>query len=139
MYMRLVTPGPYTMMVQNANGGSNVLTFTVTGNTSGSPISISGLDAPTSLPVGSTGTWTVHVLAGSGTTGNLHYSVIWGDEVNGMTASSIMMPAPSTTQTSASFTHAYQRTGTFTPTFTVTDDNGNNANVSNTLTITPLY
>src|SRR3989344_263222 len=53
------------------------VTITVSGTSSGAP-SISGLDAPTSLAVGQTGTWTVRASAPAGT--QLSYSVLWGDE-----------------------------------------------------------
>jgi hypothetical protein len=137
MYMRQITPGAYTVTVQNENGTSNGTTFTVT-LLSASAISISGLDAPSTLTVDNLGTWTVHVVAGSGVS-NLHYSVHWGDEAVGMSQSNIMMPIPSSTQTSATLTHTYQQTGTYTPIFTVTDDNGNSTSVSNTLTVTTVY
>ncbi len=39
------------------------------------------------------------------------------------------------TQTSATFTHAYQEAGTYTPEFTVTDENGNSAKVSATVVV----
>lgn len=138
MYMRLITPGVYTVSVQNSNGTSNTLPFTVTGSNT-EPLSITGLDAPATLALGVPGTWNVHVSA-PGTSGQLHYSVIWGDETyaNGNTA----IMAPSSTepaQTSSSFTHAYHRSGTYTLIFTVADDNGNSVSTSNTLTVTPLY
>lgn len=137
MYMRQVTPGQYGIVVQNTNGTSNSILFTVTsGSGTGSQISITGLDAPASLSLGQSGTWSVHVASGSGS-GNLHYSVVWGDE--GMYYNGSMMPASYAVQSSATFTHAYQGAGTYTPVFTVTDDYGHSATVSNTVTITPLY
>ncbi|MFA7309702.1 MAG: peptidoglycan-binding protein [Candidatus Paceibacterota bacterium] len=137
MYMQLVTPGVYTVYVTNENGSTNVVTFTVTGGTNAGTVSVNGLDAPTSLPIGVSGTWTVHATTNSSNTG-LHYSVIWGDEV-AMAGNSIMAPRDTTIQTSASFTHAYQRPGVYTPVFTVTDDAGHSATVSSTVTITPIY
>ena len=136
-YMRLLTPAQYQITVLNSNGTSNAITFTVTsGTTDGQQLSISGLDAPASLALGTTGTWTVHALSSG--QGNLHYSVVWGDEAavysNGIAAS------PTTnTQSSATFTHAYSRSGTFTPTFTVSDDFGHSVSTSNTVVVTPLY
>ncbi|MDB5188084.1 MAG: hypothetical protein JWO50_604 [Candidatus Kaiserbacteria bacterium] len=139
MYMQLITPGTYTIYVQNENGTSNSVTFTVTGgSTSNTGPSISGIDAPTTLALGTQGTWTVHTATMSNATSNLHYSVVWGDE-NNMAASQIMAPAPTTVQTSATFTHAYSRSGIYTPMFTVTDDNGRSATVSATVNVTPLY
>ncbi len=134
---RLLSPGTYTLAIQNANGTSNTIPFTVTGTTNGQPISITGLSAPATLALGQNGTWTVQVSASSQTQ-NLHYSVVWGDEStvynNGVAASSV-----NTVQTSATFTHAYSRSGTYTPVFTVTNDNGQSVSTSNTITVTPLY
>jgi hypothetical protein len=137
MYMQLITPGTYKVYVENANGTSAAVSFTVTGTSVNSGVSINGLDAPTTLPIGTPGTWTVHAVSNS-TNANLHYAVLWGDE---QTAgqSQIMAPAPSDVQTSASFTHSYQRSGTYTVQFTVTDDSGRSASVSSTIVVTPLY
>ena len=75
-YMRLVTPGQYNITVLNSNGTSNALSFTVTsGSTGGSQLSITGLNAPASLALGQSGTWTVSATSNAGT-GNLQYSVV---------------------------------------------------------------
>ncbi len=138
MYMRQVTPGQYTITVQNSNGTSNALTFTVTGGgANDQQLSISGLDAPASLPLGTSGSWTVHTLSNG--QGTLHYSVVWGDEYMYANGSSIMAPKNTTTQSSATFTHAYSRAGNYTPVFTVTDDYGHSVTVTNTVVVTPLY
>jgi hypothetical protein len=138
MYMRLLTPGQYNITVLNQNGTSNALSFTVTsGSTGGSPLSINGLNAPASLALGQSGTWTVSATSNAGT-GNLQYSVVWGDEAtiyNGSVASSPI----STVQSSATFTHTYQRAGNYTPVFTVTDSTGHSVSTSATVVITPLY
>ena len=137
MYAILVTPGQYNVTVQNSNGTSNSMIFTVSSSDSTvQPLSITGIDAPSSLRVGQTGTWNVHVNANTNS-GNLHYSVNWGDQGQGM--SSIMAPAPSNVQTSATFNHTYQTTGTYTATFTVTDDSGAQTSTSNTITVNPIY
>jgi hypothetical protein len=137
MYMREVTPANYSITVLNSNGTSNTIVFAVTGASQSNPLSINGLDAPTSLALGQSGAWTVHVLAGSGT-GTIHYSVIWGDEATMMT-SGIMIPAQTSVQTSGTFTHAYSRSGTYYPVFTVTDDSGRIVTASSAVTVTPLY
>lgn len=138
-FLRAVTPAPYVVTVQNSNGLSNAISFVVTGGSiSNQPLSINGLDAPATLALGAQGTWTVHVLAGSGTTGNLHYSVVWGDEAFNPN-NSIMAPQPNAVQTSAAFTHVYTRSGTYKPVFTVTDDSGHSVTASNTITVMPLY
>ena len=86
---------------------------------------LSGIDAPTTLAVGEEGTWTLH--AATNASGNLHYSVVWGDE----SASPLRaMALSSTEQSSATFTHVYDTKGTYAPKFTVSDDNGHSASVS---------
>ena len=135
-YMRLVTPATYAITVLNSNGTSNTLYFTVTSGSGGQALSISDLDAPASLALGQVGAWTVHIQAL--TNANVHYSVVWGDEAtiynNGIAASPIQ-----NAQSSATFTHSYSRSGTYTPTFTVTDDSGHSISASNTVVVGPLY
>ncbi len=138
MYMQLLTPGTYTVYIQNNNGSSNAVSFTVTGSSSSQGPTITGIDAPSSLVLGSVGTWTVHASVPSGSTTNLHYSVNWGDQYaipNGIVASS---PA-ATFQSSATFTHAYAQAGTYTAMFAVNDDSGRSSTVNSTITVTPLY
>lgn len=96
--------------------GSAVIT--VTGQSTGG-LSISGLDAPSQLAVGQMGTWTVHVNNASG---QLSYSVIWGDEGAGATTSAA--PVSSTVSTSGTFTHSYMSSAVYTPRFTVSGANG---------------
>jgi hypothetical protein len=80
----------------------------------------------------------VHVSVPSNSTSNLHYSVVWGDEQQGINAS-IAAPAQTSIQTSATFTHTYHVSGTYTPVFTVMNDAGQSAQSSATVTVTPLY
>ncbi|HVM73557.1 MAG TPA: IPT/TIG domain-containing protein [Candidatus Paceibacterota bacterium] len=137
MYALLVSPGTYNVSVDNGNGASNAVPFTVTGGSMSNGPTISGIDAPATLSLGTTGVWTVHASVMNGSTNNLHYSVNWGDQpvvMNGIAASS-----PTTVQSSATFTHVYTQAGTYTATFTVSDDNGNTSTVSSTITVTPLY
>ena len=138
MYMQLLSPGVYSIYVQNDNGTSNPVSFTVTGASSNQAPTISGLDAPATLALGSTGTWSVHAAANAGSTTNLHYSVNWGDQ-QVFAASGIMASPATSLQSSATFTHAYSQAGTYTATFTVSDDNSNSSTVSSTITVTPLY
>lgn len=114
--------GIYNVRVHNGDKRSNAVAFTVT---AASPsLSVSGVDAPVVLLVGAEGTWTVHAAT---TSGNLHYSVTWGDE--GATPLR-MMALSASVQTSASFTHAYETSGTYMPKFTVSDDSGHSETVS---------
>jgi hypothetical protein len=128
-----VVPGNYSVTVTNDpkyGTSSNALTFIVTGGSSYGNLSISGIDAPTSLPVYTSGTWTVRVN-NSGST-YLHYSVVWGDEgYYGIAAT-----APQSYYTnSATFTHTYQQRGTFAPRFTVTDDYGHSVTSAATINV----
>ncbi|HEX7651538.1 MAG TPA: PKD domain-containing protein [Candidatus Paceibacterota bacterium] len=125
MYAILVRPGTYDVRVQNGSTTSNAVEFKVTAAASTGRISVSGIDAPTTLAVGEEGTWTLH--AATNASGNLHYSVVWGDE----SASPLRaMALSSTEQSSATFTHVYDTKGTYAPKFTVSDDNGHSASVS---------
>ena len=139
-YMRLVTPGNYGITVSNGSGISEGLTFTVTGGaTTFNTLSISSLDAPTSQPMGVSGTWTVHALTNTSVP-NLHYSVIWGDEpVTQSATAKFRVPDTTPLPTTATFSHAYQSPGTYTPQFTVTDDNGHSVTASASVVITPIY
>jgi len=127
LYAILVKPGTYDVTVQNGDTQSNAVSFKVTAgsNVPADRVSISGIDAPASLAVGQDGTWTVN--ADTNVSGNLHYSVVWGDE-NATANRPMLMSA--TTQSSATFTHAYSSKGTYAPKFTVSDDNGHSASVS---------
>jgi peptidoglycan hydrolase-like protein with peptidoglycan-binding domain len=138
MYMQLITPGTYTIYVQNDNGTSNSFSFTVTGT---SPLtsapSITGIDAPSTLALGSTGTWTVHASVPSGSTTTLHYAANWGDQP--ALAGNALVASSPVSQSSATFMHAYTQAGTYTAVFTVSDDSGQSSTVSSTITVTPLY
>jgi hypothetical protein len=50
-----------------------------------------------------------------------------------------MAPQNTSVQSSATFSHAYGRSGTYKPVFTVTDDFGHSVSASNTVVVTPLY
>ena len=101
---------------------------------------ISGVSGPQQLNVNQSGTWTVTASDRSG--GNLSYSVVWGDEgyMYGTSASNLQRPV---SQQSATFTYSYANAGLYTPTFTVTNQNGQSAktslsvNVGNVTTPTP--
>lgn len=113
----------YRVRVTSDEGRSNAVALKVAPALK-TRVSVSGVDAPMRLTTEEDGTWTVH--AASNADGNLHYSVVWGDE--GMTA--MRRLDSGMTQASATFTHRYAAAGTYHPKFTVTDDNGNSASVS---------
>ncbi len=94
-----------------------------TTTTPGAP-SINGIGGPASLAVGQQGTWTVHASVASNANTNLRYSVIWGDEAVLDRIGALAGTAPTSLQTSGSFTHAYARVGTYNPVFTVANDAG---------------
>ena len=87
---------------------------------------ISGVNGPQTLNVNQIGTWTV--MASSLNSGNLTYSVNWGDQpvyAYGTNNSSVLV-----SQQNAVFTHTYTQVGNYRPTFTVTNSNGQSASTS---------
>lgn len=136
-----LAPGTYTMAIETNDGTTNQISFSISDTSSNQVPTITGLTAPTQLSVGNSGTWTVHTMQSSSyldAAMQLHYSVVWGDELYAGN-SSIMAPWSPAVQSSATFTHAYQRTGTFTPIFTVRNNAGQSASASATVTVTPIY
>lgn len=129
--------GSYTVSLESAFGESNQVAFTVGSGTSAGPISITGIEAPAALAMGTTGTWIVHTSVPSDI-GTVHYQVNWGDSVPASGAS-IMAPQVISIQNNSTFTHSYARAGTYAPLFTVSDDAGHSASVSSTVTVTPWY
>jgi len=116
----------------NGNGNGNGNTTTV--------LAITGIDASPQVNVGQTGSWTVHtsLVSGSQNVGQLHYSVVWGDEVQyarGFSRTAQSNQSGSSVQNAGSFTHVYTQNGTFNPSFTVTDDYGHTAHVSVTVVV----
>ena len=120
--------GSYDVYVENENGTSNAIRFAVNAEEA-VRISISSIDAPVRLSVNEEGTWTVN--ADTNVSGNLRYSVVWGDE--GMMRSMFSSPD---TQTSSTFTHRYGAEGTYKPKFTVSDEAGHSSSVSATVVVT---
>jgi len=106
------------------------VTITVTnGSTTGAP-SIFGIDGPTQLAVGQSGTWSVHVTDSSG---YLSYSVRWGDEALAPIPYGVSASAP--IASFGTFTHTYATAGTYSPTFTVTNANGQSVTASATVVV----
>ncbi len=117
-----LTLATYAVTVTDNDGTSNTADLQIVDN---GKVSISGVDAPVKLTVGEAGSWTVH--AATNTSGNLMYSVDWGEEDLMMAR---MLSDDEMTQASASFTHTYSTEGTYYPKFTVTDEEGHTASVS---------
>jgi len=95
--------------------------------TENQPPVIHGIEGPTTLKTGETGTW--RIKAYDPENGPLTYSVIWGDETGTATSPLSLLPPRRESQT-ATFTHSYSTAGTYTPAFTVTDNKGLSAKTS---------
>ncbi len=132
-----ITPaGQYTIQICQTGTSvctSSQSTFTIysNGQTNSQPV-ISGIDAPVTLSVGQSGTWTVH--ATDPMNGTLSYSVLWGDEQNYAYTTSGAMASPQVMQTTT-FTHSYANAGVYTVTFTVRNSSGLQAQTTSTVTI----
>jgi len=91
------------------------------------PPVISGINGPQSLNINQIGTWTVNTA--NINSGNLSYSINWGDQplyAYGTNSSSLY----SLPQQNAIFTHTYTQAGTYRPVFTVTNSSGQSASTS---------
>jgi hypothetical protein len=135
MYASQLLDGTYDMHVQNTNGTSNTVSFTVgTTNTNTAPV-INSITAPTQIAVGTQGTWTVNATTPWYNPNNqyfvapVRYSVVWGDETTTQPYG-YSMSNQATVQSTGSFTHVYSTPGTYKPVFTVTLDNGQSASAS---------
>ena len=119
-----VVIGTYPVSVTNAYGErSNTLQFQVTSlapaNTA--PI-ITSVEGPNSLPIGTSGTWTLRLNAPTGS--YVTTSVVWGDEgLYGHQASVPQSMFVAVGQV-VTFTHTYHASGTYTVRFTVSNNAG---------------
>lgn len=93
-------------------------------STTNLPPTINGISGPIILKTNETGKW--EVKASDPENGTLSYSVQWGDD---NTKGPDVSTASNISQT-ATFTHSYSRSGTYNPTFTVTDNQGFTAKTS---------
>ncbi len=89
------------------------------GNPLPGALSVAITNAPTSLAVGQTGTWSI-LATGAQSNSNMSYSVTWGDEniYAGTQAQAVSLPQSSQITT---FTHAYANAGIYTVTFVARD------------------
>lgn len=92
---------------------------------------ITNISGPTSLNVGQSGTWTLSTNAPYGS--YLSTSVRWGDEGYYPYATAASAPGYVSSQTSLS--HTYQQAGTYTITFTVSDNYGHTQSASQTVVV----
>ncbi|MDO9399706.1 MAG: hypothetical protein Q7T79_03435, partial [bacterium] len=86
---------------------------------------ISGVSGPITLKTNETGTWTIK--ANDPGNGQLTYSVIWGDEAMFIGDTQL---TPKTFVQITTFTHSYNKAGNYTPTFTITNNQGFSAKTS---------
>ena len=115
--------GTYNVSVSNSAGiTSNSMPFTITSLGGSSAPTISAVTGPTSLATGATGNWSLTIQNPTGS--YVTTSVTWGDTGNGY----VNQAAPQITytqgQSTISFSHAYIATGTYTITFTVSNQSG---------------
>ncbi len=96
----------------------------------GSAPSIQSFSGPTTLQTNQTGTWYVNVGT---STGNLTYSIVWGDEMNYAYASALSQQSYTTQQTT--FTHSYSNPGTYTVIITARDTMGRSTQATATVTV----
>jgi len=135
-----VSDGQYKIQICPTNMNGNAQCddsdnyFTITSGTTNSqtPV-INGVDAPTSLIINQTGTWTVR--ATDPQNGTLSYSVDWGDQYLNVPQGYAAAAAPQYTQ-STTFTHSYSNVGTYTVKFTIRNSVGLTAQTSSTVTVT---
>ncbi len=128
--------GQYTIQIcetgtNNCDSSNNYFNIYSNGSVINQPV-INGINAPTTLSVNQSGTWTVSVTDPQKST--LNYSVTWGDENNYVPTSGVMM-SPQTSQ-SATFTHSYSAAGFYTVRFSVRNSTGGMAQTSATVNVT---
>ena len=124
--------GTYNVSVSSSAGvTSNSMPFTITSlGSTGAPtiVSVSG---PTSIATNVSGTWSLVIQNPSGS--YVTTSVSWGDTGNGY----VNQAAPQTTyaqgQSTITFSHAYITSGTYTATFTVANQNGQQNTTTETI------
>ncbi len=123
--------GPYTRVaIANVCGGNPVPV-----PVPAPVISITNVSGPNTLTVGEQGTWSITTNAPSGS--YVSASVRWGDENQYGFASAPAQQAYTSQQNT--FSHAYQNAGTYTVTFTVTDQSGRTDSASATVTVSGGY
>ena len=134
-----LSAGQYKIQICPTNVNSNLQCddsdnyFNITSSnvSNGQTPVISGIDAPTSLALNQTGTWTVH--ATDPLNGTLSYSVNWGDSaypVAAYSTSAALSYGQSTT-----FTHSYSNAGTYTIAFTVRNSSSLQAQTTTTIVV----
>lgn len=133
--------GQYKIQICNSNASQcddsdNNFNITSSVVSTGQAPVINGVDAPTTLTVNQSGTWSVR--ASDPQNGTLSYSVDWGDSSNcpsGYACAPLQASLPAASQ-QTTFTHSYTSVGTYTVRFTVRNSAGLTAQTSSTVTVT---
>ncbi len=135
----VIQDGQYKIQICTTNGSQcddsdNYFTMSSNGTvTSNTPV-INGIDAPTTLTVGQTGTWTIYAKDPQNLA--LYYRVDWGDSVAlpvGWVGNAM---EPVAFSQAATLTHVYSIAGTYTPKFTVVNSANQTAVTSATVQVT---
>lgn len=117
--------GTYSVIFRLSSGGqTQTVTHKVhvgTVSSSNSAPSITSISGPSSLSVGTTGTWEMRASDPEGK--RLTYSILWGDDAARDTQLVAEIRGASSAQTT-NFTHSYSRAGTYTVRITVSDQLG---------------
>jgi peptidoglycan hydrolase-like protein with peptidoglycan-binding domain len=141
-YQSPVPAGQYKIQICPTNVNSstqcddsdNYFSITSSPSNGQTPI-INGVDAPTSLSINQTGTWTIHATDPQNST--LNYYVDWGDVSNCNFPRTCATPSASPQYTqNTTFTHAYSNAGVYTVTFLISNQAGLTNQTSSTVTIT---
>ena len=133
-----LTVGTYNVSVSNEFGfTSNALPFTVSSVSQYTLTpTIVFINGPTTLAAGNQGTWTVNV----NNPGNANITVTakWGDEtIYGSSSFSSQLVTAGGTQT-LNFTHAYLTAGSYTITFTASNNMGSQNSVTTNVMVSPV-
>jgi len=124
-YGQQIVGGTYPVSVRNSQGQtSNTLNFSVTSGSGGGAPIVASVTGPTTLSTGTQGTWTLTLNAPYGS--YVTTSVQWGDESLYAYAAGVPQSTYVSGQQTVTFTHTYNSSGNYTPTFTVTGPGGSN-------------
>ena len=119
------------------NNGNNGYTNGVYNTCYNGPVSLSNVNGPTTLTVGTSGVWTLTIYNPSS-----NYVAIgakWGDEVNYNSQPTATQSSSVQGQQTISFTHTYQTSGYYTVVFTATDSQGMQTSINASVNVSGNY
>lgn len=119
-YLQVCTDAGLDGWPQNCDKSNNPFSILAQNSTNRAP-SITSISGPSSLSVGTTGTWEMRASDPEGK--RLTYSILWGDDAARDTQLVAEIRGASSAQTT-NFTHSYSRAGTYTVRITVSDQLG---------------